>query len=148
MTLAPYSELILAGLTIGALALWWRGPQTRWLEPIKSLWPSWRFFDRLGYCFEIEVKVVNEAQFEPLFNPLNPELCQFFYNPKGNLRHALVSGLSYFAENPDHPKWQNWLKRVIQETHPEPDQIESFQVKAIDQNKQTSQVIYRYDYFD
>lgn len=129
-------------LVVFGVFLFWRGPTLPALNPIKSLFPSWRFFDRLGHYFTLDIKNL-EHHYEPLFIPLNTHWTQLFWNPKGNLRHAQISLIQIWLQNPENPLQKKQIEQLIAWEKPYLPKPYHIKIWSHDQKLATKECIYQ-----
>lgn len=72
---------------------------TLFLKLIRALFPYWSFFDRVGHQFELEFKVPDAKQWEPISFEQVRSRISFVFNPSGNEAMAQVNIIEHFAQD-------------------------------------------------
>lgn len=134
--------IIIISLILLGILFYWRGPLLPWLSPIKSLFPSWRFFDQLGHSFSLEIQNL-EHRFEPLFLPLSPSWLHLIWNPQGNLRHAQNSLIQIWLQNPEQALQKKQIERLIEWEKPHLPKPYTIKICSFDQKRSTQECLYQ-----
>lgn len=69
----------------------------RFMLALKFFVPSWRFFDRAGPFFFLDVQQVDTAIWKAVLLPKPIRFWNLFFNPRGNLYLAEMSLIERFA---------------------------------------------------
>ncbi len=79
------------------------------LNLIRALFPSWNFFDRVGYRFELEFLQAGSKEWEPLLFISRRMPMGFLINSDCNLKLAQVNVIEHFARDVQELQSRNEL---------------------------------------
>lgn len=69
------------------------------LNLIRALFPKWSFFDQVAFGFELEFKVPDSTQWEPISFKAERSFFNLFSNPHGNLAMLQGNILEHFVQD-------------------------------------------------
>jgi hypothetical protein len=76
---------------------------SRFLFYIRGLFPTWEFFSDSGSCIEFYIRYGKSeshlSRWTPPLKPIERRLSAIFFNPEGNLKHALNTHLLNFIND-------------------------------------------------
>lgn len=68
------------------------------LHLVRVIFPSWNFFDQLGYSFKLYFRTQPNQHWEYVDLSCQMKPVSFFFNPKANYLLAQVSVIEHFAQ--------------------------------------------------